>query len=219
MKDILSWLKANAAQHAEAILIAAALIFVGRLALQEHDARLKADATVKTAQTAIDSLQKQQATVAQAAKVEVTVLQKEASSVQTPQQAMAALEVPPADMAQVVTPLDVQALPDAPGRVSVDALPLDKTLNACRQDGVNLGACTKELEFQKGITTQKDLQITALKQKPSFWHRVLSCSVRGGVGAAAGGGTGAAYGGATGARNGAMFGGVIGFGSCLVVKP
>ncbi len=203
---LIDWLKANAGKHIEALVIAGALIFVGRLWLQEHDARLQADATVKTAQTTIDAIKQQQTAVRQTAAKEVIVLQKEAAAVKTPAQAVTALTRPSADMAPVVAPLEVTALPDAPDQVAVEALPLDKVLNGCRQDSVNLTACTKELSLEKQIDAQKDVQITALKAKPNFWHRlgkaakVIGCAGAGGaVGSYLKGGQGAALGAAAGA--------------------
>ena len=203
---ILTYLQTTAAKHVLFIALVAGAVIVGRSWLAEHDARQAADATVKAAQTQIDTLAKQQAAVGQAAKVEVTVLQKEAEAVKTPVEAVKALQAPPADMTSVVNPLDVQALPDAPDRVSVNALPLDQQLSACRVDNVNLGACTTQLSLQKQIDTQKETEITALKAKPSFWHRlgkvskVIGCAAAGGfTGSYLKGGQGAAIGAATGA--------------------
>jgi hypothetical protein len=200
---ILTWLKANAAKHVEAIIIASALIFVGRMWLQEHDARTKADATVKTAQVQIDTLAKQQTATAQAAKVEVTILQKQADAVKTAPQAVQALQKDPE--VKAVLP-SLTTVPDAPDTVKVNALDLFKGVNQCEQDAVNVGACTKELTIQKQITTEKDVQIVALKAKPKFLHRlakagkVIGCSAAGGfVGSYLKGGQGAAIGAAAGA--------------------
>jgi hypothetical protein len=196
----MNWLKANAGKHIEALIIAGALVFFGRLWLQEHDARLQADAADKTAETTIASLQKQQTQVTQAAKIQVVQLQAAAQAVQTPAEAFKALpEVEP-------VPLHADTLPTEPERATVDVLPLYQTLNACKQDAVNLAACTTTLDLEKRITTQKDVEITALKKKPNFFHRlgkvakVVACA---GAGGAAGGylkgGSGAAIGAAAGA--------------------
>jgi hypothetical protein len=189
MKDaFVTWLKANAGKHTEAIVVAVVLFLGARLWLQEHDARLAADATVKTAQTAIADLQKQQAAVAQVAKVQIVQLQSAAAAVRTTPEAITDMPTvtPTATQSNPAPELDAEALPDAPNKVSVDAVPLYLDLNACKQDSVNLAACSKELSIQKDITTQKDVEIVALKKKPAFWHRVKETAITLGVGAGIG---------------------------------
>ena len=181
MKEaIINYLKTTAGKHVFFIVLAVVAFIVGRSWLQEHDARLQADATVKTAQTTIDTLAKQQTATAQAAKVEVTVLQKQADAVKTPLEAAKALPT------VETQPLNAVSLPDAPTKVSVDVMPLFQSLSTCKQDAVNLGACGKELDIEKQIDGQKDVEITALKKKPGFWHRVKTTLITLGVGTAAG---------------------------------
>lgn len=185
-QNILTYLKTTASAHLVIIGLAVVGFVFFRSFMAEHDARLQADTTVKSAQTQIQSLQAQQATVTKDAAVTVTVLQKEAAAVKTPVQAVQALQTPAPDMAETVAPLEVAALPDAPGRVSVNALPLNQDLNTCRQDAVNLGACTSTLGLEKQIEAQKDIEIVALKKKPGFWHRVKTTLITLGIGTAAG---------------------------------
>ena len=180
---LINWLKANAGKHIEALVIAGALIFVGRMWLQEHDARLQADTQVKTAQAAIDTLKQQQSVIAQAAKVQIVTLREQAATVQTPVQAVQALQKDP----EVKTVLPtLETVPDAPDMVKVNALDLFKGVNQCEQDAVTATSCTKELDIQKQIDTQKDVEITALKKKPGFFKRLLKgakvvgCSAAGG---------------------------------------
>jgi hypothetical protein len=200
MTQILNWLKTYAATHVGYLVIIGVVLFAGRMYMQEHDARVKADATVKTAHTAIDGLQKQQSVTAQTAKVEVTVLQKQAEAVRTTPEAVAAL---PSVETQ---PLNAEIVPDAPSRVAVDAVPLFQELSVCKQCSVKLDAAGKELDLQKQITAQKDVQIAALKKKPGFMTRVVKglkvvgCA---GAGAAAGSITKTAEGAAIGAAAGA----------------
>ena len=205
-QELLNWLKANTGKHLEALVIAGAIVFVGRIYLQEHDARLRADAEVKTAQTEITDLQKQQSAVQQAAKTQVVVLQQKAAEVKTAPEAVTALQ----SDAQVKTALpSLTQLPDAPDQLKVNSLELFRGVSKCEQDAVQLGACTKTLDLQKQITTEKDTEITVLKRKPSFWHRlgkalkIIGCA-----------GAGAAIGGLTKSASGAAIGGAAGAGLC-----
>jgi hypothetical protein len=181
-QSVLSYLKTTASTHLVIIGLGVGGFIAVRAYKSEHDARLIADATVKTAQTAIVGLQAQQATVAKQATAQVIVLKQEAAAVTTPAQAVAALEAPKADVEAVVAPLDVQALPDAPGRVSVAALPLSQEVNTCAVNSVNLGSCTATLDLQKQIDTEKDVQITALKKKPGFWATLKRDAITVGIG-------------------------------------
>jgi hypothetical protein len=184
------------------LVLAGATIF-GLYARERMD-QAEADATVKATQTDIEALTKQQGDVRKVAKAKVSTLQKEAAKVNTPTEAVEVLTAPVPDSLIPLEQLKAEAIPEAPGRVSVDAFATYQTLNACSVDKVNLAACTQELDLQKQITDKKDVQITALKQKPTFWHRVgqvakvTGCAA---AGAAAGsyvkGAEGAAVGAAT----------------------
>ena len=189
MKDaILTYLKTAARAHVRALVITGVVLIAGRSWLAEHDARLTADGAVKTAQLAITDLQKQQTAVAQTAKVEVIQLREAAAQVKTTPEAIAALPsvTPDATDTNPAPALNAEALPDAPGKVSVDAVPLYQDLNVCKQNAVSLNACTLELGLQKQIDTQKDVEIVALKKKPGFWHRVKETAITVGIGAGIG---------------------------------
>lgn len=177
---ILTYLKESAGRHLFGIAVAVGLLIAGRSYLAEHDARLIAEQTIKTAQVQIDSLQKQSAVITQAGQQKVMVLQKQAEAVKTPAQAIAALP------AVSTVDLHPAALPDAPSAVQVDALPLYQELNTCKQDAVNLGVCGANLDIEKQVTAQKDVEITALKKKPGFWHRVRQTAEMVAIGAALG---------------------------------
>jgi hypothetical protein len=203
MSKISAWLKAKAVNHAVGIAVALVLLFAFRMYLVEREARMKADATVKAAQSQIDSLKAQQNTVAQTAHVKTQALQKKAAAVKTPEAAVKALEADPEVQRELPT---LVTLPDAPDKVEVSALDLFHGVNECEQDAVNLDACTKELSIQQQIDTQKDTQITALRARPGFWHRlgkglkVIGCA---GAGGALGSLTKTAEGAAVGAAAGA----------------
>lgn len=206
MNEILAALKGAISKHGEAVVIAAALVIGGRSYLAEHDARLRADAAARTAQTQIMDLEKQQATIRKQAAAKVVVLQQKAAEVKTVPEAVKALQ----SDAQVKTALpSLTQLPDAPDQLKVNTLELFKGVNKCEQDAVQLDACTKTLDLQKQITTQKEVEITALKKKPSFWHRLGKAAKI--IGCA---GAGAAIGGLTKSASGAAIGGAAGAGIC-----
>lgn len=181
---ILGYLKTSAGKHVFFIALLIAGIMLGRSWLAEHDARLTADSAVKTAQTEIATLQQQQVTATQAAKVQVIALQSQAAAVKTAPQAIAALPTVSADLHAETIP--AEALPDAPQKVAVDAVPLYQQLNECKQTAVNLNACEINLGFEKQINADKDTEISALKAKPGFWHRVKTTAITVGIGVAVG---------------------------------
>ena len=185
-QNVLTYLKTTASAHLLIVVLALVGVLLFRSFMAEHDARLQADAAVKTAQTAIAGLQAQQQTVTKQAAAQVIVLKQEAAAVTTPAQAVVALQTPKADISAEVAPLAVQGLPDAPSRVSVSALPFFQELTTCKADAVNLGACTTKLDLQGKIDEQKDVEITALKKKPGFWNRVKTTAIDVGIGVAVG---------------------------------
>jgi hypothetical protein len=183
MSKVSEFLKTNAGHIIGFLLLAVVVGVIGHSWLAEHDARLIADGQVKAAQAAIDTLKGQQTAVTKAAQVQVTVLQREAEAVKTAPEAIASLpSVTPTDSA----PLQPEAIPDAPDRASVLAVPLYQDLNSCKQCTVNLDAETKKLDLQVQIDAEKDAEITTLKKKPGFWHRVGTTAKTVGVGVAIG---------------------------------
>lgn len=173
---ILTYLKTTAVKHILFIALCVAGFVVFRSYMAEHDARLVAEGKITSAEKTVAALEVQQTKMTEAAKVEVTVLQKQADAVKTAPEAITALPT------VSVPELKAEALPDAPDRVSVEAVPLYQELNACKVDGVNLSACALNLAAEKQITAQKDIEIAALKQKPSFWHRVKTSAIEVGIG-------------------------------------
>lgn len=153
------------------LLIAFGVLAIGVLgysALREHDARILAEQTVHESQGRVAVLEKQSQDVVQAGAVQIAKLQKEAKAVKTPAQAIEAIKAP--DFSDIQ--LNPSPLPDAPDKVAVDAVPLFKELNKCEQCSSSLATATAELDLEKKVEAEKDVQITALKKKPSFWHRV-----------------------------------------------
>jgi len=152
--------------------------------LQEHDARILAEQTVKAAQAKIDdlasandALQKQIVSSDAQAKQTIATLQKRSAQVKTNAQAIAAIpdvSSLPAQIRPIQNSTDF-LLPQA------DLLPLFQELSTCKQDAVALSACqaaraNDETMLQndaKAIAAQKD-EIKAITKKPSFWKRVES---------------------------------------------
>jgi len=205
VNTILTWLKTNAGSHLLGIALVAVGLLGFRAYLAEHDARLIADGEIANAQTVIAGLQAKQADVTKTAATAVKVLQKTAAQVKTPEQAVSL-------MPEVTTvPINAVITPNEPGRATVDALPLYTDLNQCRQDAVSLQACQDVAELQKAVDAQKDVEISALKAKPSFWKRfgkslkIVGCA-----------GAGAAVGSLTKTPNGAALGGALGAGVCQI---
>jgi hypothetical protein len=160
---LIDYLKNYAAKHIFGVAVGVIVIIGVRSYMADHDARLLADATVKQSQSRIADLQQQLQETKQAGQAQIAKLQQEKAQVKTPAQAIAALpSVTPA-------PLNAAPLPDAPSRVSVDALPFYQAMNECKQCSTELATVKAEDATKDEIITEKDVQITALKKKRGFW--------------------------------------------------
>jgi hypothetical protein len=172
-------LKALAGQHVPALIVAAVIVFGGRLWLQDHDARLRAESTVKQAEEAVRGLQAQQMAIQKTTATKLVVLHDKAISVDTPSKAIQATTETAPELAAV-------PLPD-PERVSVKAEPLYQDLNEAAQNKVKLDGCEDSLSLQKQITAEKDKEVIAERKKPTFLHRlgkaakVVGCAGAGGL--------------------------------------
>jgi len=155
-------------------------LVLGHSWIQEHDARLLADAQVKQSSQIVKSLQDQIISVQNAAKQQTQVITRIVHDVKTPEQAIAAIP----QLTDV--PLNARPIPQAPGSVSVDVMPLVQALGECKVAQVNLQACQTELSAQEKIEEQKDIQIAALKKKPAFWKKVGTTLKTVGIGVAIG---------------------------------
>jgi len=161
------------------VAVAVALV-IGHVALSEHDARVKAEASIKASEATVASLQQQiAANNAQAAKT-VQVIVKTVSDVKTPAQAVAAIPT------LTDTNLNARVAPDNPSAVEVDAIPLIEVLGQCKVDHVNLDACSQNLKAETEIVAQKNNEISALKKKPAFLTRVKHVAETVGFGIAVG---------------------------------
>jgi hypothetical protein len=196
---LIDWLKANAAKHIEALVIAGALIFAGRMWLQEHDARLNADLHVQQAEDSISKLLVEQDHVEKNTQTKVVILRDKLAEVDTPAKAIVAIP-------EQAPELKAEPLPDAPDMVAVKAVPLFKDLNKGQQCAVELEGCQQSLALQKAIDVERVQEVKAEGKKPGFFKRlghaakVTTCAgIGGGAGGAIQGGKGAAIGAAVGA--------------------
>jgi len=164
------------------VAIAVALV-IGNIALKEHDARVQAEATIKTSQAAIATLQQQVADRDAALAQKVTVITKvvhDLGPAPTTGQIVAAIP-------QLTdAPLNARVIPGDPTNISVAAFPLIQVLQQAALDHVGLATCQGDLKDQKSIDAQKDVQIAALKKKPAFFTRVKNVAEAVGVGIAIG---------------------------------
>lgn len=170
-------------KHWQAVLIGwvcVVLIVLGYSALQEHDARILADAAVKASQARISTLEQDKAAIQKTTDTKVIVIQQKAAEVKTPAAATAAIP----EVSNV--PLNARPLPDMPNAVAVDAVPLYQELAACRVTDAKLEGCTELRAKDAGILGEKDVQIKALKSKGSFWKRAERTAEALAIGAAIG---------------------------------
>jgi hypothetical protein len=162
--------------HLFYLILIAAGIFAGRLWLQEHDLRVQAEAQVKQSELVVKDLQSQIVQTQQQAAAAIKAVQAKVIYVKTPAQAVTAIP----DLSTV--DLHPRLLPDNPLQIGVDAVPLAQELAQCKEDKIALDACSATDKAKDGIIDQKDLEIKALKKKPSFWNRVKSTMKSVGIG-------------------------------------
>lgn len=163
-----------------AALLCVALVAAGKSWLDEHDARLLADQTVKTTAAALDSLQKQKDAADAAGKAKLAALQKAAAQVKTPAQAIAAMPT------VTDVPLNLRPVPNIPADVTVDAMGLYKNLESCKETEAQLTTCTSELAIAGKIQDTQKAEVQALKQPVGFWKRTRQTLELIGIGAAIG---------------------------------
>lgn len=161
-------MKTHAAYIAAAIVIAILLTFGFTAWRQEHDARLVAEVKIVAAEQNIAHLQTDIQAITAQRDAKLSTLEKQRKTVSTPAAAIAAIP----DLSTL--PLSTRTVSDDPSRVSVDALSLFNELNSCRQTEVKLDACSKTAALNTAIVADKDVVISALRKKPSFFKRLGS---------------------------------------------
>jgi len=164
------------------VAISVALL-MGHAWLGEHDARVKAEASIKASEATVASLQQQIATTNAQAAQTVQVITKIVHDLPpnaTPGQIVAVIP-------QLTdAPLNARTISGDPTNVSVAALPLIQVLQQAATDHIQLGACTSDLKNETAIVAAKDQEIVALKKKPALLTRVKHVAEAVGVGIAIG---------------------------------
>jgi len=164
------------------VAISVALL-MGHAWLGEHDARVKAEASIKASEATVASLQQQIATTNAQAAQKVQVITKIVHDLPpnaTPGQIVAVIP-------QLTdAPLNARTIPGDPTNFSVAALPLIQLLQQASTDHIQLVACTSDLNNETSIVAAKDQEIVALKKKPALLTRVKHVAEAVGVGIAIG---------------------------------
>lgn len=141
------------------------LVLAGMSWLQEHDARLLAEQTVKEVGARVETLEQKVKDVDAAGKARSAAIKKQAARVTTAAQAI------PAIPTVTDAPLNARPLPDAPSAVQVEAVPLFQELSRCKAQGVDLDTCSQKAALSQQIIAEKDTEIAALKHPKGFWKR------------------------------------------------
>lgn len=162
--------------HAAYILVITALLLLGRVWLSEHDARVRAEQTVKESQVLVADLKAQIVTTQQQAAAKVQVVTKTVQQAKTPSQVVAAAP----SLADL--PLSVREVPGNTLDVLVAAQPLAQELGELKIAQVELKACQDVSGLKDKQLAAKDTEIVALKKKPRFLVRVKHVAEAVGIG-------------------------------------
>lgn len=161
-----------------------------RVWLQEHDARVKADETVKQEElivkqqeTAVAYLQTQIAATQTQAAQKVQAVQQVVKKATTPQEVVKTLPT------LTDLPLAPRPVSDSPTAVEVEAQPLIELAGELKTAEVKLDACqqvsdlqVKQLAAKDAVIEAKDTEVKALKKKPRLFKRLLNVGKAVGVG-------------------------------------
>jgi hypothetical protein len=182
-----------------AVLLAGFLVFAGYGLIQEHDARLKAEAQTGQQQKQIDGLKQQQTDAQNALNEKLAALDK---SRQTPATATQVVSDASTLLPNLPVPLQVQtapkdpSLPDAPATQTVvipeaDFKSIRDAQVTCEENAAKLATCQT-----LGDESKQELQLTARQRDEwktavkggSIWQRALGATKWFAVGAGVGAG-------------------------------
>lgn len=165
---MIKWLENYGKTHIFYIILIVMGAVGTRAWLAEHDARVLAEQTVKQTDAQVKTLQQQIVTTNQLASEQVKTVIKVVHDAQTPSQVVAAIP----QLTQA--PLNARVVSTDPNSVEVAAQPLVQLLGQCKEDSINLGACTSNYNSCQQIVKAREVEIVALKKKPGFWKRITS---------------------------------------------
>ncbi len=181
------------------VLLAGFLAFAGYGWLQEHDARMKAEAQTGQQQKQIDGLQHQQADTQNALNQKLAMIEKTRQSPATAAQlvgdASRLLPGLPVPLQMQTAPKD-PALPNAPATQTVvipeaDFKSIRDAQVTCEENAAKLGACQtfgEESKQQLQLTQQQRDEWKTAAKGGSIWHRALGAAKWFAVGAGTGAG-------------------------------
>lgn len=161
------------------ILTVLGLGYGTHILLQEHDARVQAEATIKVSEAQIKTLQQQIADRDAQAQKQQQVIVKVIHDTTTPQQAVSAMP----DIVNV--PLSKPVTLDTTGDMVIppaDIIPIFDQLADDKLCRSQLATASADLTDTKAIVVQKNNEIAGLKKKPKFWSRVKSDAEKVGIG-------------------------------------
>ncbi len=181
------------------VLLAAFLVFAGYGWIQEHDARVKAEAQTGQQQKQIDGLKQQQTDAQNALNDKLAALER---SRETPATATQMVRDASTLLPNLPVPLQVQAapkdpsLPDAPATQTVvipeaDFKSIRDAQVTCEENAAKLATCQtlgEESKQQLQLTAQQRDEWKTAAKGGSIWHRALSAAKWFGVGAGVGAG-------------------------------
>jgi hypothetical protein len=182
-----------------AVLLAGFLVFAGYGWLQEHDARVKAEAQTGQQQKQIDGLKQQQVDTQNVLTEKLASLEKErqapATATQLVSDASTLLPGLPEPLQVQTTPTDPK-LPDAPPIQTVvipeaDFKSIQDAQIGCEENAAKLNACQtigSESKQQLQLTEQQRDEWKTAAKGGSMWHRALGAAKWFAVGAGAGAG-------------------------------
>jgi hypothetical protein len=186
-----------------AVLLAGFLVFAGYGWLQEHDARVKAEAQTGQQQKQIDGLKQQQVDTQNLLAEKLASLEKErqapATATQLVSDSSTLLPGLPAPLQVQTAPKDPK-LPDAPPAQTVvipeaDFKSIQDAQISCEEGAAKLTACqtlSDESKQQLQLTEQQRDEWKTAAKGGSIWHRALGAAKWFAVGAGAGAGVYAA---------------------------
>ena len=150
--------------------------------LEEHDEKQAAERQAAVAEVQIKTLQQQVIAVQQTAVTKVAAVHKIVQQATTHAQQIAAVP----DLSDI--PLNLREGPEInnPDTVEVSLVALTKELGQCKEDQINLQACTATSALKDQQLALKDQEIVSLKKKPKFLTRLKHVAEAVGVGIAIG---------------------------------